>query len=236
MNSLHPDLPSGRARRSAPSRTLAVLSTVLLPFVAGCSVLARLDYGNLVNRGGWQLTQEVVETLGIRPGDTIADLGAGDGYFAFVFADAVGPEGRVYAIDVDTEKLATLREEVASRGYRNITVIEGTSAESGLPAEAIDLAFFCNAYHHFEDRVQYMQRLREALAPRARVAILDGKSNGGAQLFIPKGHWLEPGQIERELASAGYRSEATYDFLPMQTFDVFTLATAAEHGTTRAAR
>jgi arsenite methyltransferase len=219
-------LKTTQTRRVDAGRAFTILSSVLLPFVAGCSVASRLDYGNLFNRSGWQHTDRVVEALGIRLGDTVADLGAGDGYFSFAFADAVGPTGRVYAVEIDPEKRADLREEIRSRGYENILLTSATTADSGLPPDAVDLAFFCNAYHHFEERVHYMRHLRGTLRSDGRIAILDGRNDPGARLFIPKGHWLEPGQLTGELASAGYRHEEEYDFLPMQTFDVFRVASA----------
>jgi arsenite methyltransferase len=199
--------------------TRAVLSVALLPLMTGCHVASRLDYTNLFSRGGWQLTDQVVDTLTIQPGDVVADLGAGDGYFSFYLADAVGPEGRVYAVDVDEEKIEALRREVQERGYPNIEVVLGTSDDPRLPDGSVDLIFFCNAYHHFDDRVRYLENLRRDLSPGARIAIVDGKPEG--RLFIPKGHILPDGQLVAELEQARYRHVASHDFLPIQSFDVF---------------
>jgi ubiquinone/menaquinone biosynthesis C-methylase UbiE len=194
---------------------------LLVPLAGGCSVVTRLDYGHLLSRQGWQRTDRVIETLAISPGDRIADLGAGDGYFSFHLADAVGAEGRVYAVDIDRARMDALRREVDARGYSNIEVVLAETEDPKLPAGAIDLVFVCNAYHHFEDRVPYFTRLHAALAPGARIAVVDGKAEGASKLFIPAGHRLSPGQLSDELGAAGYRHSARYDFLPLQSFDVF---------------
>lgn len=199
----------------------ALLGAAVLPVVTGCHVLSRMDYGHLFSRQGWQRTDEVIERLALHPGDRVADLGAGDGYFSFYFAHAVGPEGRVYAVELDPGKVTALEQRVRQRGYTNIEVVQAGKDDPGLPGASVDLVFFCNAYHHFEDRVPYLERLREGLRPGARIAIIDGKPEG--RLFIPKGHILPDGQLVRELEAARYRHVAAYDFLPMQSFDVFSL-------------
>ena len=217
-----------RPSRRAPARWLTGgLLLPVLPFAAGCSVLCRLDYAHLLSRQGWQRTDRVIETLALAPGARVADIGAGDGYFSFHLADAVGPEGRVYAVDIDAEKLHRLREEVARRGYANIEVVHAEPDDAGLPPTSIDLVFVCNAYHHIDERVAYFARLRTALAPGARVAIVDGKSEGAARLFIPSGHAVAPELLVAELAAAGYRHLVRHDFLPLQSFDTFARAEPA---------
>ncbi len=206
-------------RRRMPIR--AALGSALVPLLAGCHVVSRLDYGHLLSRQGWQRTDRVIETLALAPGDHVADLGAGDGYFSFRFAEAVGSGGRVYAVEVDPGKVAALRREVAERGASNIEVVLADPDDPRLPDGSIDLAFFCNAYHHFEERVSYLRSLRSDLSEHARIAIIDSKPEGS--VFIPKGHILPEGQIRAELSEAGYRHSAGYDFLPIQSFDVFTV-------------
>lgn len=203
-----------------------MLGSLLLPLTQGCSVASRLDVGHLFSRQGWQRTDRVIETLAIPRGATVADLGAGDGYFSVRLAEAVGPEGTVYAVEVDEPSLDALRAAVAERGLENVRPVLATSRDAKLPAGAIDLVFLCNAYHHFEDRVAYFRRLQEALAPDARIAVIDGRSEGPATWFLPSGHWLEPGQLAGELAQSGYVQLESYDFLPLQTFDVFERAEA----------
>jgi ubiquinone/menaquinone biosynthesis C-methylase UbiE len=198
-------------------------SGALLPLGLGCSFAAQLDYTHLFSRQGYQRTDRVLETLALAPGDHVADLGAGDGYFAFHFADAVGPTGRVYAVDIDAEKIAGLRAEIERRGYSNIVAVLAEPDDAKLPETRIDLVFLCNAYHHFEDRVAYFSRLRSVFADGGRLVVLDGRSDGFASVLIPRGHWLEPGVLVDELDRAGFAHAAYHDTLPINTFDIFTL-------------
>lgn len=222
--------PAATSSPHRPSRGLGFwLSGMLLPLLplaAGCSLVSRLDYTHLFSRQGWQRTDRVIETLAIEPGTVVADIGAGDGYFSFWLADAVGPEGIVYAVEIDGEKLAALRDAVALRGVENVRVVEATAGDPRLPPGSVDLVFLCNAYHHIDDRVRYFERLHASLTGRARVAIVDGKPDGAARLFIPSGHSIEPEVLVAELERAGYRPVARYDFLPLQSFDVFERAAA----------
>lgn len=214
---------SSHTVRSGVSRAVfrTAIGTALLPFVTSCHVASRLDYTHLFSRKGWQHTERVIDALELKPGDKVADLGAGDGYFSFYLADAVGPTGLVYAVDVDEQKIARLRGEVRARGYENIQVVLAEPQDPGLPDGSIDLVFFCNAYHHFDDRITYLRGLRNDLRPGARLAVVDGKPEGS--LFIPEGHILEEGVLVAELEEADYRHVSTFDFLPMQSFDVFAL-------------
>jgi len=203
------------------TRVARWLGGLLLPLVAGCSVASRLDYGHLWTRQGWQRPERVLEVLAIPTGAHVADLGAGDGYFTWKLAEAVGPHGRIFAIEIDPDRIADLRRGVADRQLENVIIVEGTASDARLPDGTVDLVFLCNAYHHFEERVAYFERLRRDLAPGARLAIIDGKSSGAATWLLPEGHWLAPGQLRRELDAAGYVHLASHDFLPLQDFDLF---------------
>lgn len=130
------------------------------------------------------------------------------------------PEVRANAFEIDPERLATLEREVAERGYSNIEVVRASPTDSRRPRD-IEFVFICNAYHHFVERATYFKRLHQHLAPEARLAIVDGKSEGAATWFLPDGHWLEPGQLNQELEGVGYAHTASYDFLPVQSFDRF---------------
>lgn len=200
-----------------------VLAFSLLAVLAltGCSTLKHVDYSQILSRKGWDKPKQVIDLLGIKPGMTVADLGAGNGYFSFEFAQAVGSQGKVYAVEIDPERAAALRVEIARRKISNIIVVDGTASDPLLPDAAIDLAFLCNAYHHFENRTTYFRDLGQNLRSDARVAILDTKDTGFARLVVPKGHWLQPQQITQEMHAAGYRRVSSFDTLPYNSFDVY---------------
>lgn len=198
-----------------------VLATMTALAVSGCTTLARFDWARIASRQGWQRTSEVVRTLGLHPGDHVADIGSGDGYWSFFLADAVGPEGVVYAVDVDPEAVRTVESRARERGYANVVALLAKPEDPLLPDATIDLAFLCNAYHHIDDRVRYFDRLRADLEPGGRVAVIDVKQGFLPELFTPKGHGTPVHELVSEMAAAHYRRVASHDFLPLQSFEIF---------------
>lgn len=207
-------------------RTVFLLAVMALLLTAlGCSGLARVDVGRVLTSGrdGWQHPEQVVETLAIAPGDRVADIGAGDGYWIPRLAEAVGPAGRVYAVEVDDALVAALESRVAEEALANVVVVRGDFDDPNLPDASIDLAITVLTYHHIDARSDYFRRLQRALRPGGRVAHLDDRPDVGAPIswFQSEGHWTEPGTIVTEMGAAGYRRESTYDFLPSQSFQIF---------------
>jgi ubiquinone/menaquinone biosynthesis C-methylase UbiE len=188
--------------------TATALTAVLL---AGCGALKRYAYEGR-GRDAWQKPDEVIALLGIRAGDRVADLGAGGGYFSFRLADAVGAEGRVYAVDVDEDMIRYLRRRAAKQGYANVEVVRAEPDHPGLPEGEIDLLFTCNTYHHLTDREGYFGAVLDVLEPAGRVAIVeydDGKHATPRQVILD------------EMRRAGYRLEADHPILAYQSFLVF---------------
>lgn len=210
-----------RKRRFRYALLALVVALVGLGF-AFAPVFSKLDYRQLPTRASWQLPERVIEALELSPGDQVADIGAGDGYFTFRLADAVGPEGRVYAVDVEEEVLRELREEVDARGYENVEVVLAEPDDPGLPDGEIDLAFFCNVYHHIEDRVAYFDHLRQDLASDGRVALVEPRGRAPFRWLSPPGHETPVEDLRREMESAHYGVDASFDFLPVQNFIIFT--------------
>ena len=114
---------------------VAAAAVVVIALVAFAPALAKLDYGRLPTRASWQLPDRVVDALDLETGAQVADLGAGDGYFTFTLADAVGAGGRVYAVDVDADVVDGLQASVTSRGYDNVEAVLGEYDDPGLPDE-----------------------------------------------------------------------------------------------------
>jgi predicted methyltransferase len=192
--------------------TVIVLAGALL-LGGGCTFVKRMAYEG-VGRDDWQQPDRVVADLGLTPGATVADLGSGGGYFTFRLAQAVGPTGRVYAVDVDEGLNEHVTAEAADQGFANVTAVLAATDETRLP-EPVDLVFTSNVYHHLSDRVVYFRRLREAhLAPGGRVAIVE---------FRPEvtSHATARETIEEEMTAAGYRLVKAHDYLERQYFLVF---------------
>lgn len=200
---------------------VAAVGVAVVALVAFAPTLAKLDYSQFPTRASWQLPDRVIEALDLETGAQVADLGAGDGYFTFTLADAVGAGGRVYAVDVEADIVDGLRASVTSRDYDNVEAVLGGYDDSGLPDGEIDLVFLCNVYHHIDDRATYFSDLRRDLAPGARVAIIDIGGKPPLRWLSPPGHSTDLDTLVEEMAAAGYAVAASFDFLPLQSFVVF---------------
>lgn len=197
----------------------------LVAFASGCAPLAKVDLWRVVTDGrdGWQHPEQVIASLDLRPGDKVAEIGAGDGYWLPWLSDAVGPDGRVYAVEVEAEKISALEERVAQDELRNVIVVLGRYEDPELPDGQIDVAMTCLTYHHIEERPGYFRRLRTDLSPRGRVVHLDDRHDVSPPLrwLQGSGHWSDPAAVRTEMGEAGYHAVAEYDFLPLQSFQVF---------------
>lgn len=200
---------------------LVVLVAVVGLGAAFAPVFSKLDYAQFPRRATWQLPERVLSVLELQRGDQVADIGAGDGYFTFRLADAVGPRGRVYAVEVDEEAVRELREEVDSGGYGNVEVVLAEPHDPGLPDGEIDLAFVCNVYHHIDDRVSYFDRLRQDLRPAGRVVLLEPRAVVPLRWLSPPGHATPVEALHQDMQSAHYRPIASFEFLPVQNFVIF---------------
>lgn len=211
----------GRRLLAGVKRTpgAVIAAAVLLALLGGCGAYKRWAYEG-VSRDGWQHPEEVLAALGVQPGERVADIGAGGGYFTFKLAEAVGPGGVVYAVDVDRDMTDYLQERAAEEGYRNVDVVLAPPDDSTLPPASVDLVFTCNTYHHFGHPVEYFSRVRGALRPGGRVAIIDLDAQRSTLVWL-FGHGTPPSTIATQMATAGYRLERSYDFLPRQSFMVF---------------
>jgi predicted methyltransferase len=201
-----------------PTAVPLLLAVVL----AGTSSWAKIDWSRGLSRDAFSQPERVLAALALAPGAWVADLGAGDGYFTFRLAEAVGEGGRVYAVEVSERALRKLRERARSGGHANVEVIEGAVDDPRLPDAAVDLVLLSSVYHHLDERVAYFARLRADLAPGARVAIVEPRDSWASWwLLLPPGHGVAVPVMRREMAKAGYRHVASHDFLPAHSFEVF---------------
>jgi ubiquinone/menaquinone biosynthesis C-methylase UbiE len=197
-----------------------LIAVSLTLIISSCAKIKSFCYEGF-NRDKWQYPQKVIESLNIKSGDQVVDIGAGGGYFTFKLADAVDGEGKVYAVDVDEDMTKYLQGLVRKRGYSNIEVILGKFDDPLLPDSVADLIFICNTYHHIGNRVDYFSRLKSDLKQDGRVAIVELKPGGWlSKLF--RSHFTEKSAIMKEMESAGYSLLISHDYLPKQHFVIFT--------------
>ena len=162
-----------------------------------------------------------MRSLNIQPGERVADLGSGGGYFTFRLADAVGPNGKVYAVDVAPDMTEYVAERAQETGADNVVVILAKYDDPLLPETGVDLVLSVNTYHHIENREAYFRHMREYLRPGGRVAIIDFNDTS----WFPRvfGHLSDADEIRREMEAAGYHVQEQWKFLPRQDFLVFSV-------------
>src|SRR5204863_3661274 len=124
-------------------------------------------------RAAWQKPEELVAALHLQPGQRVADLGAGTGYFSRLLSTAVGADGTVFAVEIEPNLVTHLRDRAEREGTRNVVPVLASADDPRLPAGMLDVILIVDTYHHVDDRIGYFRNLRRALRPSGRVAIVD---------------------------------------------------------------
>ena len=199
---------------------LSIIFFLLVACGICCTSLKRFAYEGFW-RDSWQHPEQVIRALEIQPGQHIADLGSGSGYFTFRLADAVGPAGKVYAVDVDPGMNKYVEKQTRKRGYQNIEIVLAQHHDPLIPRDGVDLIFTCNTYHHFKDRVVYFTQAQKYLRPGGRIAIVDFNGKGWFFKIFP--HFTASEVIKKEMEAAGYHLQHEFGFLPRQHFLIFSL-------------
>lgn len=168
-------------------------------------------------RDAWQKPHQLIQALGLKPDAIVADIGAGTGYLSVRLAHMT-PRGRVYGVDVEPDMVKFLRERAAKAGLGNLVAVQAAPGEARLP-EKIDMAVLLDVYHHIDDRVSYFRKLRDALGPGGRVAIVDFRLD--SPQGPPVAARVAPERVREEMARAGYVLAQEHGFLPHQYFLVF---------------
>lgn len=168
------------------------------------NTISRLDMVE-AERDQWQRPAQVVQALGIRPGDVVVDLGCGSGYFALRLSSPVGKTGRVLAEDIRRLPLAFLWFRTILKNERNVTVVHGGPSDPHLPLQRVNEVLIANTYHELIDSQAILAQVRQALVSGGRLVILDRAPNpadiGATRLAE---HEISAGQVENELRQAQF--------------------------------
>lgn len=163
----------------------------------------------------------LMSALHIRRGATVADVGSGTGYFTWRLAEQVGPQGKVYAVDVQQSMLDLTRAVVQERKLGNVEYVLATEGNPRLPERSLDLVFIAYAYHEFGDPEAMMASIRRALKPGGRVVVLEYAKESRIAPASPL-HKMSFEEIRREIEPMGFVVDQLLDFLPVQHGVVFT--------------
>jgi ubiquinone/menaquinone biosynthesis C-methylase UbiE len=154
-------------------------------------------------------------------GSAVADLGAGSGYYTVRLARAVGPAGKVYAVDIQQGMLDLLQRAVTRAKLSNVVPVLGTSDDPRLPAQAVDLVLMVDVYHELSAPQATLTRLRDALKPGGRLVLLEYRAEDPEVPIRPE-HKMTKAQVKLEIEHEGFRQQRVYDDLPWQHLIVFT--------------
>ena len=157
---------------------------------------------------------EVIALLKLKPGDNVADIGAGAGAFSLPFAKAVAPSGKVYAVDIEPGLLDYIAGKAKKEGLDNVRPVKGEFSDPKIPARDVDLAFFHDVLHHIENRAAYLKALGTYIKPTGRIALIE--MNRDDPKTPHRGHpemLLGKDEVKGWMAAAGFR--------PVEEFDLF---------------
>jgi len=162
----------------------------------------------------------VLNALDLKPGMTVADIGAGTGYYAWRIAQRIGAAGTVYAVDVQPEMIKALEQQMSRRGIANVKAVPGTPADPKLPRNSLDLALMVDVYHEFEQPYEMLTAIVGALKPGGRVAFVEFRGNDPKVPIKPL-HTMTEEQVRREAGVHALEWIRTTRDLPWQHVIVF---------------
>ncbi len=179
------------------------------------------------SRDGWQKPAQVVSALKLEPGDVVADIGTGSGYFVPYLSEAVGPSGRVFAVDIQPEMLAFVERKVGELGLSNVITVLSQEADTRLEPESVDLVIMVDVYHELGSPSSLLSNIRSVLKPDGRFAIIDfERDEETAGIGPPLSHRVPQERVISELKRTGFELVEQLTMLPYQYFLVFSGASA----------
>jgi ubiquinone/menaquinone biosynthesis C-methylase UbiE len=206
--------------------------TLLLIALAGIQALGQQDRGRRLfppeelgvlegpDRDAWQKPDLVMDALRVGEGSVVADVGAGGGWFTVRLARRVGPNGVVYAQDVQAQMLEAIARRVQREGFRNVKPVRGEADDPKLPAGALDAALIVDSYHEFPNPVAVLSRLGASLKAGGRIGIVNFTKDGGGP-GPPMSDRLDPQKVIDEAGQAGLRLLSRETFLDFQYMLIF---------------
>lgn len=163
---------------------------------------------------------KMLELLACKPGEVVADVGAGSGYHALRIAKTVGEKGRVYAVDIQPEMLDIIRAKATKQGLKNVEPVLGTETDPKLPAGKVDTVLLVDVYHEFSHPYEMMDAIVKALKPGGRVAFVEFRADD-PKVPIKPVHAMTERQVLKEMGPFPLKHIRTYGELPWQRLIVF---------------
>lgn len=202
-------IPAARAQDMAPDTAPRPSST---PYTGDLSIFEKPGRDQRLQ------IERVMDLLGLKPGKSVADIGAGSGWFSVRAAHRVAPSGTVYAEDINPEAINYIRQRAARENLPNIHAIQGTPDNPKLMPASVDAVLMLKVYHEVANPLELLRNLRPALRPRARIGVIDRNGTG-------TDHGLNARVVIHEMDEAGFRLSGRYDFTKADGQDYFLIFT-----------
>jgi arsenite methyltransferase len=174
-------------------------------------------------RDAYQKPHEVLMALNLQPGETVADIGAGSGYFTLRLARHVGDNGRVYAVDVSPDMILHLNRKIHDLQLKNVLTILAPPDNPLLPDASIDRFLICDTWHHIQNQNEYLALIKKALKPGGQVVMIDFQKRE-LPVGAPMEMKIAREDLIRQMESNGFRLVKEHTFLPYQYFLVFAVS------------
>lgn len=171
-------------------------------------------------RAAEEAPDAALDAIGIPRGATVADIGAGVGYFTWRMAARIGPQGKVYAVDIQQAMLDQLRHNMAERKLANYEAVLGAADDPRLPPGRIDLALLVDVYHEFSQPQRMLRKIRAALAPQGRLVLLEYRKEDPQVPILPA-HKMSVAEVKAEIEPEGFQLDKTLENLPRQHILIF---------------
>ena len=171
-------------------------------------------------RGDEEHPSVVIDALGLRGGEVVADLGAGSGYFTFRIAPKVGNTGRVLAVEIQDEMLETIRRRAAALKVANVEEVKGSETDPKLPVHGVDIVLMVDVYHELAYPYEVMTKACQALKPTGRVVFVEYRKED-PRVLIKEVHKMLGEQLEKEMRVVGLVRVRTLETLPSQHIVIF---------------
>lgn len=194
-------------------------------FLLTCVLVTAASFVSRVQADAAGEMKRLAALMQWKPGTIVADIGAGDGRFTFAALDYIGASGKIFATEIDSQKLKELRAEVKKRNLQNVIVVESGEADTNLPAACCDAIFLRRVYHHLTKPLQFDAKLIHSLKPDGRLAIIDFPPRAGLDPVegIPAnrgGHGIPQKVVIEELSAAGLQVEKLVNDWPDDSYCV----------------
>jgi ubiquinone/menaquinone biosynthesis C-methylase UbiE len=163
---------------------------------------------------------QALDAIRVERGSTVADIGAGVGYFTWRLAERVGPAGLVYGEDIQPAMLDMLNKNMSARHLGNVRAVLGTTQDPKLPNNSVDLVLLVDVYHEFSEPEKMLDRIRDALKPSGRVAFLEYRAEDPQVPILPE-HKMTIKQVRAEAEPEGLVFDKAIEVLPQQHIIVF---------------